>query len=144
VSKHNVQMAKRKRRGEGRADGTPPARQLGHEAERRTRPLSAEETWRSADLQRRYAAEYASMLRVVSDREVAKQAARVNLSALLLGQPRIVPSEGRFSVDPLRNALAHGGEDLGVSPAHCSRGASRAKCGTNPRGTRVEPVSVSH
>jgi len=64
------------------------------------------------ELQRRYAAEYASMLRVVSDREVAKEAARVNLSALLLGQPRIVPSESRLRAGPLRNALARGREDL--------------------------------
>ncbi len=73
-----------------------------------------EEIGRSADLQRRYAAEYASMLRVVSDREVAKEAARVNVSALLLGQPRIVPSEGPFSAQSLRDAIARGGEDLGL------------------------------
>ncbi len=54
------------------------------------------------------------MLRVVSDREVAREAARVNLGALLLGQPRIVPPEGRFSAEPLRSALTRGGEDLGV------------------------------
>jgi len=99
---------------EGRANGGPPARQLGHEAECRSRPLSVEEIGRSADLQRRYAAEYASMLRVVSDREVAKEAARVNVSALLLGQPRIVPSEGPFSAQSLRDAIARGGEDLGL------------------------------
>ena len=61
------------------------------------------------------------MLRVVSDREVAREAARVNLSALLLGQPRIVPSEGRFSAEPLRNALTRGGEDLGVMRRAVSR-----------------------
>ncbi len=52
------------------------------------------------------------MLRVVPDREVAKEAARVNVSAFLLGQPRIVPTEGRFSVEKLRSALARGGEDV--------------------------------
>jgi len=54
------------------------------------------------------------MLRVVSDREVAKEAARVNVSALVAGQPRIVPFEERFSVAKLRSALTRGGEDLGV------------------------------
>jgi hypothetical protein len=54
------------------------------------------------------------MLRVVADREVAKEAARVNVSALLMGQPRIVPAEGRFSVERLREAITRGGEDLAV------------------------------
>ena len=66
------------------------------------------------------------MLRVVSDREVAKQAARVNLSALLLGQPRVVPSDGRFSPGPLRNALTRAGEDLGVIRRAVSRLLERA------------------
>jgi hypothetical protein len=61
------------------------------------------------------------MLRVVSDREVAKEAARVNLSALLRAQPRIVPSHGRFSPGPLRNALTRGGEDLDVIRRAVSR-----------------------
>lgn len=52
------------------------------------------------------------MLRVVSDRQVAKEAARVNLSALAVGQPRIVPFEGRFSFEKLRSAITRGGEDL--------------------------------
>jgi hypothetical protein len=52
------------------------------------------------------------MLGVVSDREVAKQAARMNVSALLLGQPRIVPQAGRLSAERLRDAVARGGEDL--------------------------------
>ena len=54
------------------------------------------------------------MLRVVSDREVAKEAARVNVSALVAGQPRIVPFEGRFSVEKLRSAITRGDDDLGV------------------------------
>jgi len=74
--------------------------------------LSREEIAQSADLQRRYAREYASMLRVVPDRRVAKEAARVNVTALAVGQPRIVPSEGRFSAERLRSALGHAGEDL--------------------------------
>lgn len=53
------------------------------------------------------------MLRVVSDREAAKEAARVNVSALAVGQPRIVPREGRFAIDQLRDAIGRG-EDLGV------------------------------
>ncbi len=54
------------------------------------------------------------MLRVVSDRQVAKEAARVNVSALVAGQPRIVPFEERFSVETLRSAITRGGDDLGV------------------------------
>jgi hypothetical protein len=54
------------------------------------------------------------MLRVVSDREVAKEVARVNVSALVAGQPRIVPSKGRFSVERLRDAITRGGDDLAV------------------------------
>jgi hypothetical protein len=54
------------------------------------------------------------MLRVVSDSEVAKEAARLNVSAFLMGQPRIVPAEGRFSVERLRDAITRGGEELTV------------------------------
>jgi conjugative relaxase-like TrwC/TraI family protein len=93
--------------------GSPPAPGLGHEADHRARALSWEEIARSADLRRRYAAEYASMLRVVSDHEVAKEAARVNVSALLLDQPRIVPQEGRLSAERLIRAIGGGREDLG-------------------------------
>ena len=74
--------------------------------------MSREEIARSADLQRRYAAEYASMLRASRDREVAKEAARVNVSALLFGQPRIVPLDGGVNSRQLQNALGCGGEDL--------------------------------
>ena len=66
------------------------------------------------------------MLRVVSDREVAKEAARVNVSAFLLGQPRIVPTDGRFSVEKLRSALVRGGEDLGAIRRALSRLVERA------------------
>jgi hypothetical protein len=52
------------------------------------------------------------MLRAVRDRELAKEAARVNVSALLFGQPRIMPLEGRVNGRQLENALGRGGEDL--------------------------------
>lgn len=52
------------------------------------------------------------MLRVIPDRELAKEAARVNVSALLLGQPRIVTPEVSLSVERLRGVLTRGGEDL--------------------------------
>jgi hypothetical protein len=52
------------------------------------------------------------MLRVIPDRELAKEAARANVSALLLGQPRIVSPEVSLSVERLRGVLTHGGEDL--------------------------------
>jgi hypothetical protein len=66
------------------------------------------------------------MLRVVPDREVAREAARLNVSALAARQPRIVPSEGRFSVEKLRSALARGGEDLGAIRRALSRLVERA------------------
>jgi hypothetical protein len=78
-------------------------------------------------LQRRYAQEYAAMLRVVPDREVAKAAARVNVSALTVGQPRIVPSEGLFRVEKLRDPLGRGGEDLGAIRRAVSRVIERVE-----------------
>ena len=68
---------------------------------------------KSAELRRLYADEYASMLRVVKDRELAKEAARVNVSALAAGQRRIVSREERWPTEKLRDAL-RGGEDLAV------------------------------
>jgi conjugative relaxase-like TrwC/TraI family protein len=110
---------------EERALGAAPAGGIEREA-RPGRALSREEIARSAELQRRYAAEYASMLRVVPDRELAKEAARVNVSALASGQPRIVPAEGRVSVEKLRGALGRGGEDLAVIRRAVSRLLDRA------------------
>jgi len=92
------------------------------------------------DLQRRYAAEYASMLRVVGDREVAKEAARVNVGALLVGQPRIVPSEGRFGSEQLRDAIVRGAGDLGVIRRAVSRLLERAAPGTELRRLPVRDV----
>jgi hypothetical protein len=78
------------------------------------------------------------MLRVVSDREVAKEAARVNVSALVAGQPRIVPFERRFSVEHLRNALTRGDNDLGVIRRAVSLLVERAAPGfERPRLPRV-------
>lgn len=65
---------------------------------------------KSAELRRLYADEYASILRVVKDRELAKDAARVNVSALAAGQG-IVSREDRWPTEKLRDAL-RGGEDL--------------------------------
>lgn len=70
--------------------------------------------------------EYGSLLRVVPDRAVAKEAARVNVSALALGQPRIVPPEGRFAVEQLRDALSRGGADLAAIRRAVSRVLERA------------------
>lgn len=69
------------------------------------------------------------MLRVIRDRELAKEAARVNVSALVVGQPRIVPSEGGLSVERLRSALGRGGEDLGAIRRAVSRALERAAPG---------------
>ncbi len=78
------------------------------------------------------------MLRVVCDREVAKEAARVNVSALAARQPRIVPFDGRFSVEKLRIALNRGGEDLGVIRCAVSRLIER----TAPGIERLRPPRV--
>jgi hypothetical protein len=76
----------------------------------KARALSREEIEKSADLQRRYVREYGSMLRVVADREVAKEAARVNVSALAVGLPRVVPHVGRYAPDQLRDAIGRGSD----------------------------------
>lgn len=88
--------------------------------------MSREAIARSADLQRRYAAEYVSMLRVIGDREVAKEAARVNLGALVVGQSRIASVEGHFAADRFADAIAHGGDDLNAIRRAVSRLPSRA------------------
>jgi NOL1/NOP2/fmu family ribosome biogenesis protein len=109
-----------------RAGGAAAERGPEREAHRQARALSREAIAQSVELQRRYAQEYASMLRVVPDREVAKEAARLNVSALWVGQPRIVPADGRFSVEKLRSALARSGEDLGTARRALSHLAERA------------------
>jgi len=70
------------------------------------------------------------MLRASRDRELAKEAARVNMSALLFGQPRIVPLEGRVNVRQLQNAIGRGGEDLAAIRRAVSRLLERAVPGT--------------
>ena len=74
--------------------------------------MSREAIAQSADLQRRYLVEYASMLRTIGDRELAREAARVNLSAILIGQERIVPSEKSLGIERLREAFTRSGDDL--------------------------------
>jgi len=66
------------------------------------------------------------MLRVIGDREVAKEAARVNLSALVVGQSRIVSVEGHFAADRFADAIARGGDDLNAIRRAVSRVPSRA------------------
>jgi hypothetical protein len=113
-------------RFESRAAGAAPERGPGHQARHETRALSREAIARSADLQRRYAAEYVSMLSVIGDREVAREAARVNLSAMLAGQSRIVPVEGRFAADRFADAIARSGENLDAIRRAVSRFVERA------------------
>ena len=52
------------------------------------------------------------MLRVIPDREVAKDAARINVSALAAGQERIFPAVGRFGVELVKDAVTRGEGDL--------------------------------
>jgi len=52
------------------------------------------------------------MLRLYADREVAKEAARVNVSALAVGRDRIVTPEGGWTARQVGQAIARSGEDL--------------------------------
>jgi hypothetical protein len=130
-------------RAQERAADAAPDRGPGHQAYDETRTLSREAIARSADLQRRYTAEYASMLRVIGDRGVAKEAARVNLSALLMGQSRIVSPERSWNANQVKDAISRGGEDLAL----IRRAVSRLREPTSPaiehlRGAR--PLDVDH
>ncbi len=60
------------------------------------------------------------MLRVVPDREVAKEAAHVNVSALVSGQPRIVPSDEGGDRDPDAESGGAAGETLGDDDSYGS------------------------
>lgn len=75
------------------------------------------------------------MLRVVSDREVAKEAARVNLSALTVGQQRIVTLERPWRAEQVKEAIARGGEDLGLIRRAVSSPVERAA----PEISRLRP-----
>jgi len=94
-------------------------------AQPQARALSKDDIAKSPGLRRLYADEYASLLRVYPDRELAKEAARVNVSALAWGQPQIVTGEGRFTVEQLRDALGRG-EDLATIRRAVSRLIERA------------------
>lgn len=54
------------------------------------------------------------MLRVYPDRAVAKEAARVNVSALAVGQARIITPEDDRTARQVTQAIARGGENLGL------------------------------
>ncbi len=95
-------------------------------SERAARVLSRERIAGSGELRRLYTSEYASMLRVVKDRELAKDVARVNVSALAAGQERIVSPEARLSADKLKDALTRGGDNLAAIRRDVSKLAERA------------------
>jgi hypothetical protein len=52
------------------------------------------------------------MLRLYPDREIAKEAARVNVSALGAGRERIVTPDGGWTARQVGQAIARGGQDL--------------------------------
>jgi len=54
------------------------------------------------------------MLRVYPDREVAKEAARVNVSALATAGARLITPEAGLSARQVTQAIARGGGDLRV------------------------------
>jgi hypothetical protein len=62
------------------------------------------------------------MLRLFPDRELAKEAARVNVSALAHGRERIVTADGGWTARQVGQAIARGGPDLGrIARALASR-----------------------
>jgi len=61
----------------------------------------------------------------------------VNVSALVAGQPRIVPFEGRFSVEKLRSAITRGGDDLGVIRSAIAQLIERASPGSSDHDCRA-------
>jgi hypothetical protein len=73
------------------------------------------------------------MLRAVGDRELAREAARVNVSALAAGQPRIVEREARSGIEALRDAVVRGRGDLDAIRRAVTTLANRAP-------TRLPPV----
>jgi hypothetical protein len=76
------------------------------------------------------------MLRVVSDREVAKEAARVNVTALTLGQERIVTLERRWRPEQVKEAITRGREDLALIRDAVSKLVERAA----PEVSRLRPT----
>ncbi|HVO11547.1 MAG TPA: AAA family ATPase, partial [Vicinamibacteria bacterium] len=102
----------RDERREDRTVGAEAKREEDQQAPRHAGALTRVDIERSADLQRRYAAEYAAMLRVIGDRDVAREAALLNLRALLSDQQRIVPLDVRLPPDRLADAVARGKDDL--------------------------------
>ncbi len=116
---HDVSPGRDRPAGAGRAEHRAheepalPARQpAGNKPAART--LNREEIAKSPDLRRLYANEYASMLRVYPDREVAKEAARVNVSALATAGARLITPEAGLSARQVTQAIARGGGDLRV------------------------------
>lgn len=124
------ERADRGRGAEERAASAQPHAGEGAERDprRRTRrALSREEIEASPALTRAYAAEYRETLRVVPDRELAREVARVNLSAKERGEAPVVTKEvaERVGLKGLREALDKG-DDLGrlrttLTPAPLAR-----------------------
>ena len=70
------------------------------------------------------------MLRVIDDRDVAKEAARINLSALLRGQCRIVPPDRSWSANQVKDAIARSRETLPerrIQPSRIPSGPERER-----------------
>jgi conjugative relaxase-like TrwC/TraI family protein len=90
-----------------REDGRAPRRGAG--------AMTREEIAASPGLQRRYASEYREALKIVPDRELAKDVARVNLTAKERGERPLVTREVVARVGPagVREAIARHAQDLG-------------------------------
>lgn len=88
----------------------------GSAAYRRSRPLSREDIDRSPALARRYAQEYRIALRLVPDRELAKQIARLNLTVAERGEQPLVTRDvvKRMELANLGRVLARDGGNLSL------------------------------
>jgi len=75
------------------------------------------------------------MLRVVPNRELAREAARLNVSALIAGQARVVPTDAGVGLALLRDAIERSDGDLGLIRRAVSRLLDRAA----PTVSRVTP-----
>jgi conjugative relaxase-like TrwC/TraI family protein len=102
-------------RGARRGVGAGAGQEAGAEvqaARERARLMTREEILKSRELAKAYASELEGLLRLVRDKETAREAARMNVSAVALGQERPVTREvvTRVGEERLRAVLARGGD----------------------------------
>jgi hypothetical protein len=107
-----------------RGTETAAERALGREPQQRPGgTLTREQIAASPELTKAYAAEYRDTLRLVPDRELARDVARVNLTAKEHGEPALITREVAERLGPagLRDAIEKNAADIpklraGLSP----------------------------